>query len=40
MQGLHIYGTPGLVYLDEHQRLRVFAGMPDPTQLRSILGKR
>jgi thiol:disulfide interchange protein DsbG len=40
MQELHIYGTPGLVYLDEHQRLRVFAGMPDPRQLPSILGKR
>lgn len=40
MQQLHIYGTPGLVYLDEHQHLNVFAGMPSPTQLRSILGKR
>jgi thiol:disulfide interchange protein DsbG len=40
MQQLHIYGTPGLVYLDEHKRLRVFAGMPDPTQLRSILGRK
>jgi thiol:disulfide interchange protein DsbG len=40
MQELHIYGTPGLVYRDERQGLRVFAGMPDPAQLRSILGKR
>lgn len=40
MQQLHIFGTPGLVYLDEHQGLRVFAGMPDPAQLQGILGKR
>ena len=40
MQALHIYGTPGLVYLDEHNEVKVFAGMPDPGQLRMIVGKR
>jgi len=40
MQALHIYGTPGLVFLDEHNEVKVFAGMPDPGQLRTILGKR
>jgi len=39
MQSLHIYGTPGLVYLDEHGAVKVFAGMPDPEQLRRIVGK-
>ncbi len=38
MSALHIYATPGLVYLDEHQELKVFVGMPDPEQLRAILG--
>jgi thiol:disulfide interchange protein DsbG len=37
MQALGIYGTPGLVYLDEHNEVKVFAGMPDPGQLRKIL---
>jgi thiol:disulfide interchange protein DsbG len=40
MQALHIYGTPGLVYLDEHNEVKVFVGMPDPGQLRMIVGKR
>ncbi len=40
MSALHIYGTPGLVYLDEHNEVRVFAGMPDPGQLQQIMGKR
>ncbi len=40
MQALHIYGTPGLVYLDEHNDVKVFAGMPDPEQLRMIVGHR
>ena len=40
MKDLHIYGTPGLVYLDEHNGLKVFAGMPNPEQLRMILGDR
>jgi thiol:disulfide interchange protein DsbG len=40
MQALHIYGTPGLVYLDERAEVKVFAGMPDPEQLRAIVGKR
>jgi thiol:disulfide interchange protein DsbG len=40
MKSFRLYGTPGLVYLDEHQHLRVFAGIPDPTQLQSIVGKR
>ena len=40
MGALHIYGTPGLVYLDEHNEVKVFAGMPDPEQLRMIVGKR
>ena len=40
MAALHIFGTPGLVYLDEHNQVKVFAGMPDPTQLRMIVGKR
>jgi thiol:disulfide interchange protein DsbG len=40
MGALQIYGTPGLVYLDEHNQVKVFAGMPDPDQLRMIVGKR
>ena len=40
MRALHIYGTPGLVYLDERGEVAVFAGMPDPGQLRMIVGKR
>jgi thiol:disulfide interchange protein DsbG len=40
MSDLKIYGTPGLVYLDEHRELKVFAGMPNPEQLRMILGNR
>ena len=40
MKDLNIYGTPGLVYLDEHNELKVFAGMPNPEQLRVILGER
>jgi thiol:disulfide interchange protein DsbG len=40
MAALQIYGTPGLVYMDEHNQVKVFAGMPDATQLRSIVGKR
>ena len=40
MTDLKIYGTPGLVYLDEHHELKVFAGMPNPEQLRMILGNR
>jgi len=40
MQALHIFGTPGLVYLDEHDQVKVFAGMPDPAQLKTIVGKR
>jgi len=40
MLALHIYGTPGLVYLGEPNEVRVFAGMPDAGQLRAIVGKR
>jgi thiol:disulfide interchange protein DsbG len=40
MSALKIFGTPGLVYLDEHNQVKVFAGMPDPAQLRMIVGKR
>jgi thiol:disulfide interchange protein DsbG len=40
MNALHIFGTPGLVYLDEHNGVKVFAGMPDAQQLRAIFGKR
>ena len=40
MGALHIYGTPGLVYLDEHNQVRVFGGAPNPEQLRQIVGKR
>jgi thiol:disulfide interchange protein DsbG len=40
MGALHIYGTPGLVYLDELNEVRVFAGMPDREQLKTIVGKR
>src|SRR5262249_49392295 len=39
MGALHIYGTPGLVYLDERNEVKVFAGMPDADQLRAIVGK-
>jgi thiol:disulfide interchange protein DsbG len=40
MGALHIFGTPGLIYLDEHNQVKVFAGMPDEKQLREIVGKR
>ena len=40
MAALHIFGTPGLVYLDEHGEVKVFAGMPDAGQLQTIVGKR
>jgi thiol:disulfide interchange protein DsbG len=40
MAALHIFGTPGLVYMDEHNQVKVYAGMPDATQLRAIVGKR
>ena len=40
MQALGIYGTPPLVYTDEHNELKVFAGMPDAGPLRQIVGKR
>jgi thiol:disulfide interchange protein DsbG len=40
MQALHIFGTPGLVYLDEHNQVKVFAGMPDAKQLQMIVGTR
>jgi thiol:disulfide interchange protein DsbG len=40
MGALHIFGTPGLVYQDEHGQVKVFAGMPDAAQLRTIVGKR
>ena len=40
MGALHIFGTPGLIYLDEHNQVKVFAGMPDSTQLRAIVGPR
>jgi thiol:disulfide interchange protein DsbG len=40
MAALHIFGTPGLVYLDEHNQVKVFAGMPDPAQLKTIVGNR
>jgi|SRR5581483_9023066 len=40
MAALHIYGTPGLVYANGQNQVRVFAGMPDPEQLRAIVGKR
>jgi len=39
MGALHIYGTPGLVYLNAQNDVKVFAGMPDPEQLRAIVGK-
>jgi thiol:disulfide interchange protein DsbG len=38
MGALHIYGTPGLVYLDASGAVKVFAGMPDSKQLRDIVG--
>ena len=40
MSALHIYGTPGLIYLDEHNQVRLFVGMPDDKQLQMIVGKR
>ena len=40
MNALQIAGTPGLVYLDEHDVVKVFVGMPDAQQLRTIVGKR
>jgi thiol:disulfide interchange protein DsbG len=40
MQSLRIFGTPGLVYLDEHYGMKVFGGMPDAEQLRAIVGER
>jgi thiol:disulfide interchange protein DsbG len=40
MSALHLFGTPGLVYRDEHGEVKVFAGMPDEAQLRTIVGKR
>jgi thiol:disulfide interchange protein DsbG len=40
MAALHIFGTPGLVYLDEHNQVKAFAGMPDAAQLKTIVGKR
>jgi len=40
MAALHIFGTPGLVYMDEHNQVKVYAGMPDEKQLRTIVGKR
>jgi len=40
MQALHLYGTPGMVYLDEHNEVKVFGGMPNAGQLRAIVGKR
>jgi thiol:disulfide interchange protein DsbG len=40
MGALRIPGTPGLVYMDEHNQVKVFAGMPDEKQLGSIVGKR
>lgn len=40
MSALHIYGTPGLIYVDEHNQVRLFVGMPDEEQLRMIVGKR
>ncbi|MBS0422232.1 MAG: thiol:disulfide interchange protein DsbG [Proteobacteria bacterium] len=40
MSALHIFGTPGLIYLDEHNQVKVFAGMPDEKQLQAIVGKR
>ncbi len=40
MQSLRIFGTPGLVYLDANKEVKVFAGMPDASQLRMIVGRR
>jgi thiol:disulfide interchange protein DsbG len=40
MAALHIFGTPGLVYMDDHNQVKVYAGMPDEKQLQSIVGKR
>jgi thiol:disulfide interchange protein DsbG len=40
MRTLHIFGTPGVVYLDARRQLQVFAGLPDPQQLKSIVGER
>lgn len=40
MSALHLFGTPGLVYQDEHGQVKVFAGMPDERQLQAIVGKR
>ena len=40
MAALHIFGTPGLVYMDEHNQVKVYAGMPDEKQLQAIVGKR
>lgn len=40
MGALHIFGTPGLVYMDQHGQVKVFAGMPDQAQLQTIVGKR
>ena len=40
MSALHIFGTPGLIYLDANKQVKVFAGMPDEAQLRTIVGRR
>jgi thiol:disulfide interchange protein DsbG len=40
MTALGIIGTPGLVYVDQHKEVHVFAGMPNPGQLDTIVGKR
>ena len=40
MEALHIVGTPGLVYRDDHGAVKVFSGMPSAEQLGAIMGKR
>jgi len=39
MSKLHIYATPGLVYLDARKEMKVFVGMPSQKQLHMILGE-
>ena len=38
MNALRIFGTPGSVYTDESGRVKVFAGMPNDAQLKTIVG--
>ncbi|MGH8210092.1 MAG: thiol:disulfide interchange protein DsbG [Steroidobacteraceae bacterium] len=40
MGALGIHGTPGLVYLNDRNEVAVFPGMPNPAQLKQIVGPR